>query len=127
MANIFLDANILVDLLEKRKNILLPALNGGEIYVSTLSIHIVLYVTKQKILSFGIEELLSNINLIDFTSTTTQKAITGPTADFEDNVQLHSAAEAECDVFLTSDKSLLKMKFFGKTKIISPEEMTPQL
>lgn len=33
--------------------------------------------------------------------------------------QLHSAAEAECDYFLTSDKKLLAMKFFGKTRIVS--------
>lgn len=45
------------------------------------------------------------------------KALEGPTVDFEDNTQLHSAAEAECDYFLTNDEKLLKMKFFGKTRL----------
>ena len=44
-------------------------------------------------------------------------ALTGPTVDFEDNVQLHSAAEEDCNLFLTSDKKILAMKFFGKVKI----------
>lgn len=39
--------------------------------------------------------------------------------NLEDNIQLHSAAEAECDFFLTSDDKLLKIKFFGKTEIKS--------
>lgn len=42
-----------------------------------------------------------------------------PTSDLEDNIQLHSAAEADCDYFLTSDKKLLAMIYFGKTKIVS--------
>lgn len=47
----------------------------------------------------------------------------GPTKDLEDNIQLHSAAEAESDIFLTADKKLVDMKFFGKTQIISPENL----
>ena len=46
-------------------------------------------------------------------------ALEGPVDDLEDNIQLHSASEAECDVFLTNDKKLLKMKFFGKMRIVS--------
>lgn len=45
--------------------------------------------------------------------------LSGPTVDFEDNVQLHSAAEAECEIFLTEDKKLLKLGFFGKTHVVS--------
>jgi len=47
-------------------------------------------------------------------------ALEGPVDDLEDNIQLHSASEAECDVFLTNDKRLLGIKFFGKTKTTSP-------
>jgi len=43
--------------------------------------------------------------------------MTGPTDDFEDNVQLHSAVMGDCDYFLTMDKKLIKMKYFGKMRI----------
>lgn len=56
-------------------------------------------------------------NVIPFSEDVLKKSLNGPTSDFEDNVQLHSAAEAECDYFLTNDEKLLKMKFFGKTEI----------
>lgn len=39
--------------------------------------------------------------------------------DLEDNIQLNSAIKADCNFFLTFDKKLLKMKFFGKMKIVS--------
>lgn len=57
--------------------------------------------------------------MIPFDSAIAEKALVGPTSDFEDNVQLHSAAEAECDIFLTEDKKLSDMKFFGKVRIDS--------
>lgn len=117
MARIFLDANILVDILENRKNTSGIKLDEQETYISALTVHIAFYVTKKKIPSRFVTEILNDINLIDFTNEITQKALQGPTPDFEDNVQLHSAADLECDVFLTSDQELLKMRFFGKTKI----------
>jgi hypothetical protein len=30
-------------------------------------------------------------------------ALTGPTSDLEDKIQLHSCAKAECGIFLASD------------------------
>ena len=56
--------------------------------------------------------------LTDFSEDILDRALNGPTDDLEDNVQLHSAAEAECDLFLTNDKRLLGLKFFGKAQII---------
>ena len=46
-------------------------------------------------------------------------SLDGPTKDLEDNIQLHSAAKTEADFFLTNDKKLLKMKFFGKMRIVT--------
>ena len=54
--------------------------------------------------------------IVEFSDTILKRALEGPTPDFEDNVQLHSAAEAECDLFLSEDKKLLELKFFGKTQ-----------
>lgn len=68
------------------------------------------------------ERVSEYLILIPFTELIAQSALLGPVADFEDNVQLHSAASADCDFFLTSDKKLLDMKFFGKARII--QELT---
>ena len=35
------------------------------------------------------------------------------------NVQLHGAAASACDYFLTSDKALLKLGYFGHMSIVS--------
>lgn len=55
---------------------------------------------------------------VDFSEKILERALNNPTTDLEDNIQLHSAADAECDLFLTSDKLILNLKFFGKTQII---------
>ena len=119
MAKVFLDVNILIDIVETRKDVSLSVFDNHETYVSPLSIHILFYVGKKKVPFPRVSQMLLDINLVSFANTITEKALSGPTNDFEDNVQLHSAAEAECDFFLTSDKKLLDMKFFGKTKILS--------
>ena len=119
MAKIFLDANIFIDFVEKRGINIEDKLGQHNLVVSPLSIHILIYITKKKIPN---EKLLNVINLfliVDFNKVISEKALHGPTSDFEDNVQLHCAAAAECDYFLTNDKGLLKTKFFGKTQIIN--------
>ncbi len=123
MAKVFLDANILIDILENRKNIPVTKFDNYETYTSPLSTHILFYVGKKKVPFPLISEMLLDINLVNFSHSITKKALAGPSEDFEDNVQLHSAAKSECDLFITSDKILLAMKFFGKTQIISPENL----
>lgn len=56
-------------------------------------------------------------HLVDFSENILEKALNSPTNDFEDNIQLHSAAHAECDYFLTGDRKLTNLKFFGKSQI----------
>ena len=62
---------------------------------------------------------INDFNLIGLDQDILSKALNGPTSDLEDNIQLHSGAEADCDIFLTKDKQLLNMKFFGKLQILS--------
>ena len=57
--------------------------------------------------------------LVDFSEKILERALNNPTPDLEDNIQLHSAVEAECDIFLTGDQRLLNLKFFGKVQILS--------
>lgn len=119
MARVFLDTNILIDLAEKRKDLDSSSFNNEKLFLSPLSVHILFYVTKRKIPYATISEIIDMLSFVQFDDIICYKALEGPTADFEDNAQLHSAAEADCNIFLTSDKKILGMKFFGKVKIQS--------
>ena len=118
MAKVFLDTNILINFLEKQDQKLKFSLKGHKLFLSPLSIHISLYVIRQKIPYTRLSNIKDSFSFISFSKDIVDKALLGPTNDFEDNVQLHSAAAAECDFFLTSDKELLKTKFFGKVQIV---------
>jgi predicted nucleic acid-binding protein len=120
MAQIFLDSNFVIETIGLRKTERESQnLKGHYVYVSPLTVHIVCYVFKINIPSQIITDFVNQIHIIDMTQKLVDLALSGPTKDLEDNIQLHSAAEAECDYFLTNDKNLLKIKFFGKTKIVN--------
>lgn len=118
MANIYLDANAIVDLII-RKPLLSESLVDHTLYHSPLTIHILFYSYHIKVPSPKINKSFKKIHIVNLTRVILDKALLGPTDDLEDNIQLHSAAGANCDIFLTNDKKLLKMKFFGKIKIVS--------
>ena len=118
MANIFLDTNILIDLYE-RDPAKAKEYTGHKLYISPLSCHILCYTEKVKIPDAKLTQLLTNIGLVDLNSEVLSRSLSGPTNDIEDNLQLHSAVRANCEYFITRDKLLLKMAYFGKTKITS--------
>ncbi len=118
MARVFLDANVLIDLVEGRKNVSWSQFAKHNLFITPLSIHILTYLYKYKIPNKKLADSYEYLLLVSLTDDIAKMATTGPTSDFEDNIQLHSSAEAECDLFLTSDKKLLKMKYFGKVKIV---------
>jgi len=119
MVKVYLDANYFIDIFG-RKNKGLPLDSAiYYYYTSVLTYHIFSYISKQKIPSEEINNSLKIISTIPLNDSLFKNSLTGPTSDLEDNIQLHSAATADCDIFLTNDKGLLKMAFFGKTKIIS--------
>ena len=117
MARVFLDTNIYIDIMKKRTDRELEVLEANDLFISPLSIHILAYSYKYKIPDHELNVNRELFNIIPFGANIVKNALIGPTRDFEDNVQLHSAAEAECDLFLTADKKLLDMKFFGKVRI----------
>jgi predicted nucleic acid-binding protein len=123
MAGIYLDANVFIDLIEGRKEIDSQKLSGHEVYISPLTLHILIYLYKYQIPSDKLNKLKDYFNFVDLTEKISNNSLQGPTKDFEDNIQLHSAVENDCNLFISEDKKLLKMKFFGRTKIISPEEL----
>ncbi len=117
MAKVFLDANIFIDLIEQRGTVASKDFTGHELFISPLSVHILMYITKKKIPYSKLAELIQLFSVIPFDQSITHKALQGPTKDFEDNIQLHSAAMADCDLFLTHDQQLLRLSFFGKTQL----------
>jgi len=118
MARVFLDTNTFIDAVYRRPDVNRQFLNH-RVCSSPLSAHILFYALKLKVPNRILTLVLNQFEAIDLTALLLANALTGPTADLEDNIQLHSAAEGECDYFLTSDKKLLSMKFFGKTKIVN--------
>lgn len=120
MAKIFLDTNIFIDAIHRRpEKEILESLENQIVFISPLSFHIYCYSYKVKLPNEIVIAQKEKFQIVDFSKEILEKATTGPTNDFEDNVQLHSAAEADCDIFLTEDKKLLDMKFFGKVRINS--------
>lgn len=118
MARVFLDTNLYIDVAKRAKEKWM-SLESHLLFISPLSTHILFYARKIKGPDQEINELQEQIGIVPFTKHILDKALIGPTTDLEDNVQLHSAAEAECDFFLTNDKKLLALKFFGKTRILT--------
>ena len=120
MAKVFLDTNYFIDAIHRKPEMqILDHLEGHIVHTSSLSFHIYCYAFKIKIPNKNVLSQKEKFQIVEFSEDILTKALSGPTTDFEDNVQLHSAAEAECDIFLTADKKLLDMKFFGKTRVIS--------
>lgn len=117
MANIFLDVNVLIDFICNGGDETLESMRDYQLCISTLSWHIVCYIMKWKIPNDKLSKIFNALMSVEMSNPIVKRSMHGPTDDFEDNVQLHSASEAECDYFLTLDKKLLKMKYFGKMKI----------
>lgn len=119
MAKIFIDANIFIDWIEERRDINKDKLATHDLFISPLSIHILTYLYKYKMPNKNIKDSENYLEIVPFDKNITNKAISGPTKDFKDNVQLHSAATSDCDIFLTEDNYLLNLKFFGSMRIIN--------
>ncbi len=118
MARVFLDTNIFIDSVKRRpEKEILRSLMGHTLIISPISIAIYCYLYNIKIPNRELSIQLAEFQVVNLSQETSDKALQGPTSDFEDNVQLYSAAEVDCDLFLTNDQKLLKMKYFGKTKI----------
>jgi len=93
-------------------------LSEHRVFISPLSYHIYVYTAKKRVPDSFLIESLQDITIVDLTSDILLKALHQPTTDLEDNIQLHSASISRCDYFLTSDKQLLKMKYYGQVEIV---------
>lgn len=118
MAKIFLDTNTLIDIYERNQS-RITELTLHKIWLSPLSFHILAYLDKIKMPNKKFNDMRDDFGIISLSAELLTKASRGPTTDLEDNIQLHSAAIANCDYLLTSDKQLLKMRYFGQVEIVS--------
>lgn len=116
MARVFLDTNFYIDITKRAKD-KWKSLGENLLFISPISTHILFYARKLKVPDQEVNELQEQFGIVPLTKDILDKALEGPTTDLEDNIQLHSAVEAECDFFLTADAKLLALKFFGKTQI----------
>lgn len=117
MARIFLDANFFIDLIEKRRKISFEKFKSHSLFLSILTLHIYIYLYKIQLPNKKIDKLLNYFNIVSLDEKVFLPSLKGPFANFEDNIQLHSASMNDCDFYLTGDKKILKLKYFGKTKI----------
>ena len=118
MARVFLDANYFIGLANRAPEVDTEILDKHQGFISSLSCHILFYINKIAVPDAKMNSFIGDFNLIDLNQDILDKALLGPTKDLEDNIQLHSAAEAECDIFLTNDAKLLNLKFFGKVQLL---------
>jgi len=119
MARIFLDANKIIHTADKHGVQLADHYKSHALVASPLSMHILCYLSKKKLPDLKLEKFVAQLHLEAIDQEMTDQALQGPTDDFEDNIQLHSAARAKCEYFLTNDQELLKLKFFGEAAIVS--------
>lgn len=123
MAKLFLDANCLIDLIENRDDTLAQHLVDHQLVISVLSIHILCYIGKYVMPSDLLHQALSYFTIVSMNQELTTKSLQGPTPDFEDNLQLHSALLAQCDYFVSSDKALLKNKSCHLVPLLAPTQL----
>ena len=121
MANkIFLDTNIVLDLLESSRKNHQNALqlmrylidNSWEIYISEDMLSTIYYVAKDKrtVLLFIEKVILTDWNVLSFGKSVIKNATRfalEKDCDLEDALQCFCAKECGCGIFLTSDKKFI--------------------
>jgi len=129
---VFLDANVLLDFLLKRKNYiisrqLIAMAQAGTIraLISPAVLHIIAYwVTKEhgaKLSKKVILALLDEILVVDATHEIAVQAVQSANSDIEDALQYFTALHHKADYLLTWDKHFLKYST-PTLRVISPDD-----
>ena len=114
MKRVFLDTNILLDLVQRRQHlneaatILQYAYEGKiEVAASALSFANIAYILRklpQELFYQLMSRLSEDISMLPLTPTDMRNAIGHPVKDFEDMLQYQCALAAGCDVIVTNNK-----------------------
>lgn len=126
MKKIFLDANIIIDLVSPERpnhscvRDFLLSVPINDLYISSLSVHIVFYVLKikPKTKKFSyMKTFLDDVTILPLTESIIKKSMDIEFSDFEDCLQYFSAVK-DCDYILTRDK-----KDFERIKELHPSKI----
>jgi len=118
MKNIFIDANIVLDLLDSTrishntsKNVFIKIIEKNfKIFISEDILTTIYYIVKNKqlVLSF-FETILDSWEIVSFGSKTISEAVTlcksNLNLDFEDVIQSLTAKKSDCDTIISNDKN----------------------
>lgn len=129
---IFLDANIIISVLNKEYPVFsysarILSFNGKnsfELFTSPLCLAIAFYFSSKKSgekkAKQKIKILLKNVNLTTIDEDVTKKAINNSQIhDFEDGLEYYSAAEKSCKVIITENKEDF---YFSQIEVLNCEE-----
>lgn len=131
MDKLFLDTNIVIDLLGERASFYDAAAKIAtladkgkiKIYVSALSYSTVFYVLSKFETSDIVKEKLRKFKVIagtcDLTDKIINKGLSSRFADFEDSLQYHSAIKMDCNIIITRNEKDFKE---SAIPIMSPDE-----
>lgn len=113
IGKIFVDANIILEIILRRDHfneaVNFIKNNAGSLYISPLTVHLVMYFGLQVSSVSALRALLSDYFILPLNSTDVLWAFDNlQKNDFEDAMQLACAVSSECDSFITFDKSLIK-------------------
>jgi len=132
MDNIFIDTNILLDVFQDRElfceestDFLFEVMLHHSGYISSLSYHIIMYVSKPSLQDkLVIRKTLDKLNTIPLTEDIVKKALDIDIKDYEDIIQFKSAVK-HCRTIVTRDPKTFKklaMTSRKKIEILSPKQ-----
>lgn len=112
VSRVFLDANVLLEIIYDRPKAQLVhdilVKNRGNIYISPLSVHLILYFGLRVANLKTLETFITDYKILSMDSHDIRWAFTNVrNNDFEDALQLAVAIRNGCDEFITQDKDLI--------------------
>ncbi len=132
MTKAFIDANILVSVLNKEyplftytsRILSLAGSNQFQLFTSPICLAIAFYFSEKKynakIAKQKISLLCDNIRIADATSSGVKKALSNVAVkDFEDGLEYYSAEENNCDSIITEDRNDF---YFSKIEELNSED-----
>ena len=135
--HVFLDTNILVDLVANRKPFSENAISifdfcqksNIKMYSTSHSIATLHYITKKRVdekeLRLIIEDLLDTISIVAVTESILKKSLKSHHKDFEDAIQIVSAQSINnMDCIITRDKKDYKL---AEINVLTPDEFLMNL
>ncbi len=120
MNRLFIDTNIVVDLLEKREPFYKSAQhifslsdnNELKLQVSALTIANICYLLKKTYPVSEVRKIVITfktlVNIVSIDDKIIELALTSDFSDFEDSLQYYSALESKCDIIITRNEKDFK-------------------